>query len=90
MEDILEAWEKAKPRPQFKAKYIVTHAITGSLAEGARVTAARLKMNKDETEAQRFVGYARELSGPSVKPVPPFLFEILKTAATTAERFMKR
>jgi hypothetical protein len=27
---------KAKPRPQFKAEYIVTHAITGSLAEGAR------------------------------------------------------
>ena len=80
MEDILEAWEKAKPRPQFKAEYIVTHAITGSLAEGARVTAARLKMNKDETEAlvQRFVGYARELSGPNVKPVPPFLFEISK------------
>jgi hypothetical protein len=80
MEDILEAWEKAKPRPQFKAEYIVTHAITGSLAEGARVTAARLKMNKDETEAlvQRFVGYARELRGPNVKPVPPFLFEISK------------
>ena len=80
MEDILEAWEKAKPRPQFKAEYIVTHAITGSLAEGARVTAARLKMNKDETEAlvERFVGYAQELRGPNVKPVPPFLFEISK------------
>jgi hypothetical protein len=37
-------------------------------------------MNKDETEAlvRRFVGYARELSGPDVKPVPPFLFEISK------------
>jgi hypothetical protein len=80
MEDILEAWEKAKPRPQFKAEYIVTHAITGSLAAGARVSAARLKMNKDETDAlvERFVGYARELRGPSVKPVPPFLFEISK------------
>jgi hypothetical protein len=67
---------KAKPRPEFKAEYIVTHAITGSLAEGARVTAARLKMNKDETDGlvQRFVGDARELSGPNVKPVPPFLF----------------
>jgi hypothetical protein len=93
MEDILEAWEKTKPRPQFKAEYIVTHAITGSLAEGAKVTAARLKMNRDETEAllvQRFVGYARELSGPNVKPVPPFLFEILKTAATTAAKSTKR
>jgi hypothetical protein len=63
-----------------KPNYIVTHAITGSLAEGARVTASRLKMNKDETEAlvQCFVGYARELRGSDIKPVPPFLFEISK------------
>ena len=80
MEDILDAWQNVKSRPQFKAEYIVTHAISGSLAEAARVSAARLKMNKDETEAivQRFVGYSRELSGPNVKPVPPFLFEISK------------
>ncbi len=80
MEDILDAWQNVKSRPQFKAEYIVTHAISGSLAEAARVSAARLKMNKDETEAlvQRFVGYSRELSGSNVKPVPPFLFEISK------------
>ena len=80
MEDILDAWQNVKSRPQFKAEYIVTHAISGSLAEAARVSAARLKMNKDETEAlvQRFVGYSRELSGPSARPVPPFLFEISK------------
>ena len=37
-------------------------------------------MNKDETEAlvNRFIGYTREMSGPNVKPVPPFLFEISK------------
>lgn len=80
MEDILEAWENAKKRPQFKAEYVVTHAITGSLTEAAKVSAARLKMNRDETDAlvRRFVGYTRELSGPNVKPVPPFLFEISK------------
>ena len=80
MEDILDAWQNVKSRPQFKAEYVVTHAISGSLAEAARVSAARLNMNKDETEAlvQRFVGYSRELSGPNVKPVPPFLFEISK------------
>ena len=80
MEDILDAWQNVKSRPQFKAEYIVTHAISGSLAEAARVSAARLKMNKDETEAlvQSFVGYSRELSGPSARPVPPFLFEISK------------
>ncbi|HEX7228099.1 MAG TPA: hypothetical protein VF353_10015, partial [Candidatus Binatia bacterium] len=27
---------------------------------------------------QRFIGYTRELTGPNVKPVPPFLFEISK------------
>jgi hypothetical protein len=80
MEDIFEAWDKAKNRPQFKAEYIVTHAITDSLVEAAKVSAARLKMNQEETEAlvQRFVGYTRELSGTNVKPVPPHLFEISK------------
>ena len=80
MEDVFDAWQKAKNRPQFKAEYLVTHAITGSLAEGARVSAARMKLNKDETEAlvNQFVGYTRELSGANVKPVPPFLFEISK------------
>jgi hypothetical protein len=80
MEDILNAWERVKNRPQFKAEYIVTHAITDSLAQGARVSAARLKMNRDETEelVRHFIGYTRELSGPKVKPVPPFLFEISK------------
>jgi hypothetical protein len=80
MEDVLDAWENAKPRPQFKAEYVVTHAITDSLAEAAQVSAARLKMSKDETDAlvNHFVGYTRELSGSNVKPVPPFLFEISK------------
>jgi len=80
MEDILDAWEKAKNRPQFKAEYVVTHAITDSLAEAARVSAARLKMNRDETEAlvNRFIGYTRELRGTDKKRVPPFLFEISK------------
>jgi hypothetical protein len=80
MEDILDAWEKAKNRPQFKAEYVITHAITDSLAVAARVSASRLKMNRDETEAlvNRFVGYTRELRGTEKKPVPPFLFEISK------------
>ncbi|HZD39362.1 MAG TPA: hypothetical protein VE131_01495, partial [Terriglobales bacterium] len=78
MEDILATWEKVKNRPQFKAEYIVTHAITGSLAQAAKVSAARLRMNQEETEAlvQRFVGYTRELAGSGTKPVPSFLFEI--------------
>ncbi|HXG53039.1 MAG TPA: hypothetical protein VNN77_16710 [candidate division Zixibacteria bacterium] len=80
MEDIFAAWENVRSRPQFKAEYIVTHAITASLETAARVSAARLKMNADETEAlvRRFIGYTRELSGEGVKPLPPFLFEISK------------
>jgi hypothetical protein len=92
MEDILDAWQNVKSRPQFKAEYVVTHAISDSLAEAARVSAARLKMNKDETEAlvQRFVGYSRELSGPNVKPVPPFLFEISKDSRDHSQKVTKK
>ncbi len=80
MEDVLDYWERSKKRPNFKAEYIVTHNIAPSLAEAARVSAERLKMNAEETEAlvRRYVGYARELSGPGVKPVPPVLFGISK------------
>ena len=80
MEDIFEAWERVKSRPQFKVEYLVTHAITDSLAQAARVSAARMNMNKEESAAlvDRFVGYAREMSGPKVKPLPPFLFQISK------------
>src|SRR6266581_1981251 len=58
--------EKAKPRPQFKAEYVVTHAISGSLTEAAKVIAARLKMNRDETDAlvQRFVVFFLKLWRP--------------------------
>ena len=80
MEDVLDYWERSKKRPNFKAEYVVTHNIVASLTEAARVTAQRLKMNGDETDAlvRRYVGYSRELSGPGVKPVPPTLFCISK------------
>ena len=93
MEDILDAWDKAKNRPQFKAEYLVTHAITGSLAEGARVSAARLKMNKEETEAlvnaiRRLyrASYPARTSNRCRRSCSRFP----KTAATTARKFMTR
>jgi hypothetical protein len=48
------------------------------------VTAKRLGLNKEETEAlvKQFVGYTHEMSGPGVKPVPPY-FQII----TKASRF---
>jgi hypothetical protein len=80
MEEVLERWEVEKLRPAFKAEYIITHNVVPSLREAARVSAERLAMDDDETEAliARYLGYARELSGPDAKPVPPFLFSITK------------
>ena len=76
MEDVLEAWSQSLRRPQFKAEYVITHAIIPSLVEAAKVTATRLGLDDlaEQELIDRFVGYTRELSGPDVKPVPPFLF----------------
>ena len=80
MEEIFDAWDVAKQRPQFKAEYMVTHNILGALEEAARVSARRLQLNERDTEAliTRYRGYTHELRGPGVKPVPPFLFGIAK------------
>jgi len=82
MEDVFEKWDKQKMRPRFKAEYLITHNIVDSLTEAAQVTAKRLKLNSEETEEliRRYLGYPRELSGPGVKPVPPFLFGISKNS----------
>jgi hypothetical protein len=82
MEEVFEMWDKEKSRPRFKAEYIVTHNIVDSLTEAAQVTAKRLNMSPEETEVlvKRYVGYARELSGPGVRPVPPFLFGISRVS----------
>ena len=70
-----ERWETGKKRPNFKAEDFIHKNSTKSLEEAARVSAARLKLSTRETEAlvQRYLGYTRELSGPGVKPIPPFL-----------------
>jgi hypothetical protein len=80
MEEILEAWDIARKRPQFKAEYMITHNIVGALEQAARAAAARLRMSAAETEklVVHYLGYTRELSGPGDKPVPPFLFVISK------------
>lgn len=50
MEEVLDWWDEEKRRPQFKAEYILTHNITTSLTEAARVTAARLGLSDQETQ----------------------------------------
>src|SRR5580700_4958452 len=80
MEEILDAWEVARKRPQFKAEYMITHNIVGALERAARAAAARLRLEVAETEelVAHYLGYTRELTGAGVKPVPPFLFVISK------------
>jgi hypothetical protein len=80
MEEIFEAWDAAKKRPQFKAEYMITHNIVGALELAARAAATRLRMSGTETEklVAHYLGYTRPLEGTGVKPVPPFLFVISK------------
>ena len=78
MEDILDGWDRAQKRPQFKAEYIITHGIEASLTEAAQVTAKRLELGEKATNEllARYVGLTRELNGEGVKPVPPVMFQI--------------
>ena len=78
MEDILDGWNQAEKRPQFKAEYVITHGIEASLSEAAKVTASRLNLNSDETLAliDHYIGLTRELKGAGIKPVPPVMFQI--------------
>lgn len=80
MEEILDAWDVAKKRPQFKAEYMITHNIVGALENAARAVAARMNMGAADEQnlIKHYIGYTRELSGPGVKPVPPYLFVIAK------------
>ncbi len=80
MEEILDAWDTAKKRPQFKAEYIITHNIQASLEAAARATSERLRLGHDAARdlIEHYKGLAYPLSGPGVKPVPPVLFCIAK------------
>ena len=78
MEDILDDWGDVQPRPQFKAEYIVTHAIEDSLREAAEVTADRMGLDAPGTEAlvERYRDVSQPIEGPNADPIPPILFQI--------------
>src|SRR5205807_4229751 len=80
IEEIFDWWDKTKARPQFKAEYVITHNIRGSLEAAAQAAAARLKMSAEETAAlvQHYLGFPYPQTGPGAKPVPPVLFCISK------------
>lgn len=75
MELTFERWEKGKKRPNFKAEDFVHKNSITALETAAGAAAARLKLSPRDADvlAQRYLGYTRELAGPGVKPVPPFL-----------------
>ncbi|HEX6511028.1 MAG TPA: hypothetical protein VF157_01930, partial [Chloroflexota bacterium] len=90
MEDVFEAWDKGKTRPNIKAQHTVQFAAFDTLESAARQCAERLRLNAEETEGlvRRFRGYPRELSGPGVKPVPPLLYGVTRGSRDhTAERY---
>lgn len=78
MEDVLDAWDAERMRPQFKCEYLVTWNVESSLKEAAAHTAKRLELNDDETSAltDEYIGLTRELKGEGAKPVPHVLFGI--------------
>jgi hypothetical protein len=80
MEEVFDWWDKTKARPQFKAEYIITHNIKGSLEAAAHAAAARLNLPETETQAlvRHYLGFPYPQSGPGAKPVPPVLFCISK------------
>lgn len=82
MEEVLDAWEVAKKRPQFKSEYIITHNIESSLLSAARATAKNLNLSEKETQLleDRFAGFPHPLNGPNVRNVPPIIFIITKNS----------
>lgn len=92
IEEVFEHWDKERSRPRFKCEYMITHDIQPSLQLAAEVTAKRLALNREETEAlvRRYLNYARPLEGPDTRPVPPFLFGIaLNSRDHTLENYLE-
>ena len=90
MEDVFEAWDKAKSRPQFKAEYVVTYGAVDTLEAAGRATAERLGLTDSATSAlvERYRAYAAPLTGPGTRPVPPLLYGIAQGSRDhTAARY---
>ncbi len=87
MEEVYESYERSKHYPKFKTEGPVHFGGIRELARAARATAKRLDMGEDRTQqlVEHYVGYARELRGPGVKPVPPIILGM--TSASTSHTF---
>ena len=82
MEEVFEAWDRVKAQANFKCEYPVTRNVVRSLEAAATVTARRLDLSPNDTQAliNRYVGFTRDLRGPGVNPVPPTLFGITQAS----------
>jgi hypothetical protein len=92
MEEVFEAWDEVKDRPQFKAEYPMHYASKPGLTAAAQASAARLGLDDAGTDAlvARYLGFCHELTGRDVKPVPPILLSICKHSRDhTAEAYAK-
>ena len=87
MEEVYEAYERSKRFPRFKTEGPVHFGGIRELGRAARAAAKRLDMGPERTKqlVDHYVGYAREIRGPDVKPVPPVILGM--TSASTSHTF---
>jgi hypothetical protein len=76
MEEVLEAWDEDKIRPNFKAEYTITHNIVASLEAAAQAVAARLALDdaKAQKLTEKFRSFGRYDTGPGARPVQPIFY----------------
>jgi hypothetical protein len=82
MEKVLSGSENGQPSPSIKAQGPVHYGSTHQLAEMARATATRLKLDAAGRKKliDQYVFYSRDMWGDDVKPVPPVLFGVVLTS----------
>ena len=87
MEEVHETYERTKRYPKFKTEGPVHFGGIRELGRAARAAAKRLDMGPERTKqlVDHYVGYAREIRGPDVKPVPPVILGM--TSASTSHTF---
>ena len=93
MEEILDTWDRARSRPQFKAEYVITHNIAASLTEAAKVSAQRLGMNRrGDPRRSSSVTWAIRVScrGRTRRRCPRSCSSSPRTAGTTARRCTRK
>lgn len=90
MDKVFERWERNKTQPNFKAEGPIHFGSVHQLANAARATAKRLKLDHKDSEAlvNQYINYSRELRGIDIKPVPPIIFGLAQASADhTVEKY---